>query len=678
MSVEAPKTVEETAPVESKPVEQLEATPAVPSETPTAAETSKPVTTETPATADATTTPAVGEETKPVEETLKKDEAVVEAVPASEGTLGYKAPGFLKQFHFSKHFFWFSEEPLTTDALNVYSRSEKASHAHKAWARESGKGLLFHSKRAEDKAHPAGIIALYDIGSITKDGMHLFSFEDSHGKTHKFEATSTTERDSWVVALEKQKEEGKSLKEELTGRDSYKKNIEDYSKPAITATPAVAASRSKSKDPKKSLDANTATTAATTTPADTTELKKETSPDAATTTPVAPVEEKKDTTKSRSQSRKRASVFGSFLKKDEAKEEKKAAEKAEKHEKQEEKKVEAEAKKEEAKQEHSVPKATEAAGAAAIAAAPVAAVSADKKEEKTEPTSEAPVTEPTTATPTTEPTATPSTTDKKAKRGSVFGSLFNKAKVTSPTSEKTEKEVGPTPPAKDEVLPVSDTAPKVDEPIDTKPLDTAAITAPATTDAPAETPKETTATRPAATEKKSFLGFIKKPESKKDEVKETKAADVKPTESTTAAVPAVDGADAPVTTDAAAKSDSETPVEEKKTPADKDQRRSSLFGGLGTIKNKKRDETEPTENGTEKKREKSPLPSKIGGLFQPKEEVKTETSAPAATSEPATAAETKTDVPASTDAPESKIIGDVVPEAVVAAPTPAPEVKASA
>jgi hypothetical protein len=149
-----------------------------------------------------------------------------------------------RQFHFSKHFFWFSEEPLTTDALNVYSRSEKASHAHKAWARESGKGLLFHSKRAEDKAHPAGIIALvsssihirafpltcaqYDIGSITKDGAHLFSFEDSHGKTHKFEATSTTERDSWVVALEKQKEEGKSLKEELTGRDSYKKNIEDY------------------------------------------------------------------------------------------------------------------------------------------------------------------------------------------------------------------------------------------------------------------------------------------------------------------------------------------------------------------------------------------------------------------------------------------------------------------
>jgi hypothetical protein len=96
MSVEAPKTVEETAPVESKPVEQLEATPAVPSETPAATETSKPVTTEAPATTDATATPAVGDETKPTEETLKKDEAVVEAVPASEGTLGYKAPGFLK------------------------------------------------------------------------------------------------------------------------------------------------------------------------------------------------------------------------------------------------------------------------------------------------------------------------------------------------------------------------------------------------------------------------------------------------------------------------------------------------------------------------------------------------------------------------------------------------------
>jgi hypothetical protein len=68
---------------------------------------------------------------------------------------------FYRQFHFSKQFFWFSEEPLSADALTGYVRSEKAGVAHNAsWARETGKGLLFHSKRAEDKAHPAGLIHL--------------------------------------------------------------------------------------------------------------------------------------------------------------------------------------------------------------------------------------------------------------------------------------------------------------------------------------------------------------------------------------------------------------------------------------------------------------------------------------------------------------------------------------
>lgn len=84
MSVETPK-VEETAPVETKPVEQPTETPA-PTETPVAA-------------TDKTTTPAeitsATQEPTP-EQGIKKNESVVDAVPASEGTLGYKAPGLLK------------------------------------------------------------------------------------------------------------------------------------------------------------------------------------------------------------------------------------------------------------------------------------------------------------------------------------------------------------------------------------------------------------------------------------------------------------------------------------------------------------------------------------------------------------------------------------------------------
>ena len=93
MSVEATKTVEETAPIESKPVEQSSETPALATSTEApATDAIKTESTETPAAATSTT----ADETKPVEETLKKDETVVEAVPASEGVLGYKAPGLLK------------------------------------------------------------------------------------------------------------------------------------------------------------------------------------------------------------------------------------------------------------------------------------------------------------------------------------------------------------------------------------------------------------------------------------------------------------------------------------------------------------------------------------------------------------------------------------------------------
>lgn len=98
MSVEAPKIVEESAPVETKPVEQSTTeTPsaaAVTTDSSAVVDAPKTETTETPAAAGAVTT---SEETKPVEETKKEEPvAAAETVSASEGVLGYKAPGFLK------------------------------------------------------------------------------------------------------------------------------------------------------------------------------------------------------------------------------------------------------------------------------------------------------------------------------------------------------------------------------------------------------------------------------------------------------------------------------------------------------------------------------------------------------------------------------------------------------
>lgn len=63
---------------------------------------------------------------------------------------------------------------------------------------------------------------------MTKVGTTDFTFKvGTH--THKFEATTGAERDSWVVAITKFIEEAKEMKAEITGRESYKKTIEGYS-----------------------------------------------------------------------------------------------------------------------------------------------------------------------------------------------------------------------------------------------------------------------------------------------------------------------------------------------------------------------------------------------------------------------------------------------------------------
>lgn len=66
-----------------------------------------------------------------------------------------------------------------------------------------------------------------DASNVIKDGYDQFSFK-AGGHQHRFEASKPTERDGWVVAIEKAIEEAKGLKEEITGRESYKKNVEEY------------------------------------------------------------------------------------------------------------------------------------------------------------------------------------------------------------------------------------------------------------------------------------------------------------------------------------------------------------------------------------------------------------------------------------------------------------------
>ncbi|ETI22177.1 hypothetical protein G647_06250 [Cladophialophora carrionii CBS 160.54] len=657
MSVEAPKPVEETPVVEvpktlpeqpeasTAPADTTVPAPAEPIET-TPAETEEPVV----AAAAATT------------EEPKKDEAVVDVFPASEGVLGYKEPTFFKKFIFTKHYFWLQEEPSTAESLTNFLRSEKADtkHSDAAWARETGKGLLFYSKRVEDKATPAGIINLTDASTVTKEGFNQFSFK-AGAHQHRFEAATSKERDSWILAVEKIIEETKGLKDEITGRDSYKKNLEEFSKPALgSAAAAVKTSRSKSKEPKKSVDAATAAEAAATT-SDTDEVAKPNNTE-------------------RSQSRKRGSIFGNLLgKKDEHAAEKKEEKAEAKKEIKEEKKAEAAEKKEEAKETKETGKAVDAAEAAAVAAGnqvPAAVTTSDKKEEKEDS----------------------SPVEKKGKRGSVFGSLF-KNRMASPTAEKSEKEAVAT----SDVPPVSETAPKLEEPIENKPIDTAAVTAPvdtvATPLAAEEAAKEPTAAETTAapkTDKKGgLLGFIKKTEAKlegkkdvKEETKEDKAGEAIAQDPVAAAsadpaepVSAHQAVTTEPSTETSAPTTEERPVRDNK-------RRTSLFF------NKKQPETtEADDTVAEPKREKSPLPGGkfIGQLVRraskaiksdgAKEKTPAETTAPATASTEATTSTSETPA-AVTDTTEPTPAEPVTAEPIHSTPEPVattvPEVKATA
>jgi hypothetical protein len=121
---------------------------------------------------------------------------------------------------------------------------------------------------------------------------------------------------------------------------------------------------------------------------------------------------------------------------------------------------------------------------------------------------------------------------KGGKRGSIFGNLFGgKKDVTSPTTEKTETETAPIVPAKDnDAVPVSETAPKIEEPVQSKPIDAAAVTAPVDTaiaahDPPANSVHAQTTVGSAATKspstpshKSGVMGFFKRQDSSKVEV----------------------------------------------------------------------------------------------------------------------------------------------------------------
>ncbi|KAI4284993.1 MAG: hypothetical protein L6R38_001008 [Xanthoria sp. 2 TBL-2021] len=452
----------------------------------------------------------------PADTNVPKGMAAVESQPINEGVLAYKQPGLVKSLMYSKKFFWFSDEPVEHKHLTGYLRGEKATdiaRPNAAHASQTGKGLLFFAKRAEDKPQPQGIINLADIKDVTKTGPTEFSFK-YHGHKHAFQAVNATERDGWLVALETRHTEAKTDRDGVTGSEGYKSSLDKFSKPDAFAAGG-STSRSLSRH-KKTQD---------TKPVEGIHgpVTSGVGGDSASSSDEA----KASNAKSRSQSRKRGSMFGALLGKKEQHEDKKELKKEDKEEKKEEKaeekairadvkkeeKAEKQAEKEERKEEQLLvkeekkapksdgvvePKPLDAAAVAArVMGNPVIPVEGSNVEStKTEePLAAATTTEPSATT--TEPSGmstTPRETAPRAnKRNSIFGNFFGKKETpaaTSPSATMPANETAPIVPAKDtEPAPISHVAPQ--------PEVSATETAPTLdTNAPAATTETAPATTP--------------------------------------------------------------------------------------------------------------------------------------------------------------------------------------
>ncbi|KAH7080518.1 Pleckstrin homology domain-containing protein [Paraphoma chrysanthemicola] len=597
------------------------------------------------ATEEATPAPAAVEE--------KKDEVKPEvkvAEPIYSGALGYKAPGLKNAFRYSKKYFWFGEESVPASNLREYLRGEKPEIAHgvAAWSSQTGKGLLYFVKHADQKENPAGVLNLAYADNLHKDGTVAFAFKIS-GHKHAFEAQTAPERDGWFVAVEKAIAEAKEAKEGIESSEGYKEQKEKIGKPTT-----LAAATASSSTPKKSTDA--------------TPKPVETEPVAEGSTAVAPVrtgsssssssdeekKAKKSKSKSRSASRKRASIFGGLLgKKDKAEE--KAEQKKEEHKAEgEAAKTEPEVKKDEAPIvpvteipvtapviTQDIPKAgeelkTEAAPAPAVGAA----VEESKPVESSAKVDEKP---------------------KPTKRGSIFGTFFEKVK--SPTHEKKEHEVAPPVPAKE-----TETAPAA-----SKPLEEAQVAVPATVEPVQDsTTLKTDEAKPSEpkptstpTKEKAHFQFGKFFGGSKDRSKSPAATDKAPApaepskvdevapqiEDTT--VPAAPKAEEPVVAAPVTETKVESTTQDKKdeTPAKKE-KRGSIFGSLGRSLSKA-----TSKKDTAAKKETTP-PTTVPETAEPKDD---KVAVPAV--------EDKKETPA-VAAPAENSIGDVVPEAVTVGEAP--------
>ncbi|KAF3049862.1 hypothetical protein E8E11_009587 [Didymella keratinophila] len=619
------------------PVAATEAAPAPVEFTPVAVEEVAGETTivpaaEAPKTEEVPKTEGEAAVAAPVEE--KEDEKVEEKVvePIYSGALGYKAPGLKNAFRFAKKYFWFGEEAIPASSLAEYLRGEKPEVAHPtaAWSSQTGKGLLFFVKHADKKESPAGVLNLAYATDLVKDGTIAFAFK-IHGHKHTFEAQTLTERDGWFVAVEKAIAEAKEAKEGIESSEAYKEEKTKLSKPAALAGATAAAVA-----PKKSVDATRpAETEATTTAEATGPVRAGSSSSSSSSDAEKKNKKKAAKSKSRSVSRKRASIFGGLLgKKD----------------KTEEPVAEPEVKKEESV----APQIGETTTAPVI----TSDIPATGDELKTEATPAPVAAETATPAPVETETAAPVVAStpiekddktvekpKPTKRGSIFGSFFEKVK--SPSHEKKEADLIPAVEKKEETAAVSEVAKPAEETPAVAPVAETTTEAPLT-EAKLDAPK-TEAVKPVTPVKEkehfSFGKFFGNKEKAKSPAVETP-----PTLTKTDEAPKLEEPSAPVVANGVEPAvpvaeTSAAPVEEKKEETlPKKEKRSSIFGSLARTVSKAGGKKEP--------KEKKEAPATVQESAEPADKVET----------PVVAEEKKEETPVVPA--QQSTIGDVTPESV--------------
>ena len=105
-----------------------------------------------------------------------------------------------------------------------------------------------------------------------------------------------------------------------------------------------------------------------------------------------------------------------------------------------------------------------------------------------------------------EPSTMRETVPRPSKRGSMFGSFFNKRDNASPTRERKEKDIAPAVPSKDvEPTPISATAPHLEDPMSTSSPGPAEPAAPASATIPS-------VTTPSTEMKGGIFGFMRQKE----------------------------------------------------------------------------------------------------------------------------------------------------------------------